>query len=94
MMLGKTVGLRCYNPAKSLDRRDILRLQADAPVKNTGKTRRHEADYDQCPEKLVSFFSGRGRPCSPCQNAKGKNQNDKLKRKDFRKRRAYCSAVS
>ena len=25
--------------AKSLDRRDVLRLQADAPVKNTGKTR-------------------------------------------------------
>jgi len=28
-----------YDPSKSLDRRDVLRLQADAPVKNTGKTR-------------------------------------------------------
>jgi hypothetical protein len=28
-----------HNPAKGLDRRDVLRLQADAPVKNTGKTR-------------------------------------------------------
>jgi hypothetical protein len=27
-------------PPKSLDRRDVLRLQADAPVKNTGKAGR------------------------------------------------------
>jgi hypothetical protein len=26
-----------HNPAKSLGRRDVLRLQADAPVKNAGK---------------------------------------------------------
>ena|GEM_PF-5045245 len=25
--------------SKGLDRRDVIRLQADAPVKNTGKTR-------------------------------------------------------
>jgi len=27
-------------PEKSLGRRGVLRLQADAPVKNTGKTKR------------------------------------------------------
>jgi len=33
-------------PAKSLGRRDVLRLQAGAAVKNTGKAGRHEVDYD------------------------------------------------
>ena len=39
-----------HSPTKSLDRRDGLGLRADAPVKNTGKTR-----Y-KCLEKHVSFF--------------------------------------
>jgi len=34
-------------------------------------------DYDRCPEKEVSFFSGRGRPYGPRQNAKVKRKKSK-----------------
>jgi hypothetical protein len=64
-----------------------------AAVKNTGKAGLHETDYDQCSEKQVSFFLRGGRPYIPRQKAKGKRQNDKSKRKDSRKRSAYCSAI-
>jgi hypothetical protein len=56
---------------KNSGRRDGLRLQAGAPVKNRGQG---SGDSEQLRES--------------------KNQNDKSKRKDSRRRRAYCCAVS
>jgi len=41
---------------KTSDRHDVLRLQADAPVKNTGKTRYNSGKRGEAKKQEIDFW--------------------------------------
>jgi len=46
----------CTNRQKGLGRRDVLRLQADAPVKNTGNAGRQEGSMTNAQRNSLASF--------------------------------------